>query len=76
MDPLEAATYTVPQAAKLLHIGVETARREIRRTRAAGQATLDGVPVITIGRRILVPVAPLHARLGIPAPRKLTGTSR
>ncbi len=51
---MEKRTYTVPEAGRILGIG-RTAAYEAARTRQ--------IPIIRIGKRILVPVAALHRLL-------------
>ncbi len=53
---VERGTYTVAEAAKLLGIG----RRQAYEATQTG-----GIPVIRVGRRVLVPKAALHAMLGL-----------
>ncbi len=50
-----SATCSVETAAEQLGIGRGTAYRQIART-----GTLAGLPVLRIGRRIVVPTAPLE----------------
>ncbi|KYJ97047.1 helix-turn-helix domain-containing protein [Microbacterium sp. CH1] len=52
------ATCTVPEAAQILGIGTWSAYEAIKR---------DEIPVLRIGKRILVPVARLRALLGADA---------
>lgn len=54
------ATLTIPEAAKLLGIG-----RNLGYQMAAEEGELAGVPVIRVGRRVLVPHARLRAALGL-----------
>lgn len=55
-----SATLTVPEAAKLLGIG-----RNLAYQIAADHGELAGVPIIRVGRRMVVPRALLHAALGL-----------
>jgi excisionase family DNA binding protein len=55
-----SATLTVPEAAKLLGIG-----RNLAYQIAADEGELAGVPIIRVGRRMVVPRAPLRAALGL-----------
>lgn len=55
-----SATVTIPEAAGLLGIG-----RNLAYQIAARDGELAGVPVIRIGRRLLVPHARLLAALGL-----------
>lgn len=57
------ATLTIPEAARLLGIG-----RNLAYQIAAEEGELAGVPVIRVGRRILVPHASLRAALGLEGP--------
>ncbi len=54
-----SATLTILQASKLLGISKNTAYE------AARSGQLAGVPVLRVGRRLLVPAAPLLALLGL-----------
>jgi excisionase family DNA binding protein len=54
------ATLTIPEAAKLLGIGRNLAYEIARR-----DGELAGVPVIRVGRRLLIPYARLLTVLGI-----------
>src|SRR5665811_566187 len=54
------ATLTIPEAAKLLGIG-----RNLAYQIAAQEGELAGVAIIRVGRRIVVPHAPLRAALGL-----------
>ena len=54
-QPTERLVMSVPEAAELLGISRESAYKAAR----AGQ-----LPTVTLGRRLLVPVARLHAFLG------------
>jgi excisionase family DNA binding protein len=58
-----SATLTIPEAAKLLGIG-----RNLAYQTAAEHGELAGVPVIRVGRRVLVPHARLRAALGLKGP--------
>lgn len=58
LDPIEHPTVTVTEAAKILGISRGSAYEAAR----TGQ-----IPVIRVGRRLLVPTAPLAAMLGQPA---------
>jgi excisionase family DNA binding protein len=57
---MSPATFTVSEAAEVLGIGRNTAYQE------AKTGELAGVPVIRVGRRLLIPRARLLALLGIP----------
>ena len=54
------ATLTIPEAAKLLGVG-----RNLAYQSAAEDGELAGVPVIRVGRRMVVPRARLLAALGL-----------
>ena len=54
-----SATLTIPEAAELLGVSRDTAYEDAK----SGQ--LAGVPVISVGRRLLIPRARLLAVLGI-----------
>lgn len=54
------ATLTIPEAAELLGVGRNTAYQTAKRDGA-----LAGVPVLVVGRRLLVPRAPLLDLLGL-----------
>lgn len=54
------ATVSIPEAARLVGVGRNTAYDEVSRT---GQ--LAGVNVIRVGRRLVVPLAPLREVLGL-----------
>ena len=54
-----SATLTIGQCAELLGISKNTAYE------AARSGQLAGVPVLRVGRRLLVPTASLHAVLGL-----------
>ena len=56
-----SATLTVPEAADLLGIGRNLAYEIAKR-----DGELAGVPVIRVGRRLLIPHARLLAVLGLP----------
>jgi len=56
-----SATLTVPEAADLLGIGRNLAYEIAKR-----EGVLAGVPVIRVGRRLLIPHARLLAVLGLP----------
>lgn len=55
-----SATLTVPEAARLLGVG-----RNLAYEIAARDGEIAGVPVIRVGRRLLVPLARLLAVLGL-----------
>jgi len=55
-----SATLTVPQAAQLLGIG-----RNLAYEIAARDGEIAGVPVIRVGRRLLIPLARLLKVLGL-----------
>ena len=55
-----SATLTIPEAAKLLGVG-----RNLAYTIARRDGELAGVPVIRVGRRLLIPQASLLAVLGL-----------
>lgn len=57
---MTAATFTVPEAAELIGVSRNTAY-----TVAAEEGELAGVPVIRVGRRLLIPRARLLDVLGI-----------
>lgn len=57
---MSPATLTIPEAAELLGVGRNTAYLE------AQTGELAGVPVIRVGRRLLIPRAPLLDLLGLP----------
>ncbi|MCH7583290.1 MAG: helix-turn-helix domain-containing protein [Acidobacteria bacterium] len=54
-----SATLTITEAAELLGISRNSAYE------AARSGNLAGVPVLRVGRRLLVPAAPLRALLGL-----------
>jgi hypothetical protein len=54
------ATLTIPEAARLLGIG-----RNLAYTHAQESGELAGVPVIRVGRRLVIPRTPLLEALGI-----------
>ena len=54
-----SATLTITQAAELLGISRNSAYE------AARSGRLAGVPILRVGRRLLVPTASLHAVLGL-----------
>ena len=56
---MSTATLTIPQAAVLLGVSRNTAYEDARR------GELAGVPVIRVGRRLLIPRAPFERVLGI-----------
>jgi excisionase family DNA binding protein len=56
MENEHALTLTVEQAAKVLGIGRSTAYELVR---------TGDLPSLRLGRRIVVPIAPLAARLGV-----------
>jgi len=58
--PAAGATLTIPEAAALLGIG-----RSLAYEIATREGELAGVPVIRVGRRLLVPHARLLAVLGL-----------
>lgn len=58
-------TYTVPEAARLLGVSRNSAYQAVQRNGA-----LAGVDVIRVGKRLVVPAAPLRAALGLDAERK------
>ena len=53
------ATFTIEEAAELLGISRNSAYA------AARSGELAGVPVIRVGRRMIVPASPLRALLGL-----------
>ena len=55
-----SATTTIPEAAEALGIS-----RGLAYQLAARDGELAGVPVIRVGRRLLIPTAPLRAALGL-----------
>ena len=55
-----SATLTVPQAARLLGVG-----RNLAYETAARDGEIAGVPVIRVGRRLLIPLARLLEVLGL-----------
>ena len=55
-----SATTTIPEAAELLGVS-----RNLAYQLAAREGELAGVPVIVVGRRLLLPSALLRAALGI-----------
>ena len=55
-----SATLTIPEAAAMLGVSRNTAY-----TLAARDGELAGVPIIHVGRRLLVPTAPLRDALGL-----------
>ncbi len=63
-----SATVTIPEAARLLGIG-----RNLAYEIANREGELAGVPVIRVGRRLLVPQARLLAVLGLQQGRKSVG---
>ncbi len=58
-----SATLTVPEAAKLLGVGRNLAYEIVAR-----DGELAGVPVIRVGRRLLIPQARFLAVLGLDSP--------
>jgi hypothetical protein len=56
----KSATLTIPEAAKLLGVG-----RNLAYEIAAREGELAGVPVIRVGRRLVVPHARLLSVLGL-----------
>jgi hypothetical protein len=54
---------TIPEAARALGISVSTAYE-----RAKTGELCSGVPVVTVGRRRVVPTLALHTALTLPAP--------
>jgi excisionase family DNA binding protein len=54
------ATITIPEAAELLGVS-----RNLAYQLAARDGAIAGIPVIRVGRRLLLPTAPLWAALGI-----------
>ena len=65
------ATLTIPEAAKLLGVG-----RNLAYQSAAEDGELAGVPVIRVGRRMVVPRARLLAALGLADTLPPPGTDR
>lgn len=63
-------TITVPEAARLLGVARNVAYRL-----AATEGELAGIPVIRIGRRLVMPRAPLLSLLGIQSKESLESTS-
>ncbi len=63
------ATVTIVEASELLGISRNTAY-----ARAAEDGHLAGVPVITVGRRKVLPRAPLYEILGLPDNDNDSGT--
>ncbi len=61
--PRVSATFTVPEAAKLLGVGRNLAYEIVAR-----DGELAGVPVIRVGRRLLIPQARFLAVLGLDNP--------
>lgn len=59
-DP-NVATLTLAEAAEVLGVALVTAHAAHR---ATGHIT-DGVPVLRVGRRLIVPAQPLRDRLGV-----------
>jgi hypothetical protein len=57
----ERLTVTIPEAAEILGVDPDAAYRAVKR----GEFP---VPTIRVGRRIVVPAAPLRAVLGIDSP--------
>ncbi len=57
----ESATLTIPEAAELLGISRNSAYQH-----AARDGHLAGVPVISVGRRLLLPTAMFRELLGLP----------
>ncbi len=55
-----SATTTIPEAAAMLGVSRNTAH-----ALAAREGELAGVPVIRVGRRLLLPTAPLRDALGL-----------
>ena len=55
-DTLEPATFSVPEAAALMGISPSAFYRAIHR---------GELPALRVGRRFLVPIAKLHALLGL-----------
>ena len=53
-------TFTISQAAQLLGVSKNLAYQAVRRSGALG-----GVSVIRVGKRLVVPAAPLRAALGL-----------
>lgn len=63
-----SATLTIPEAAKLLGVG-----RNLAYEIATRDGELAGVPVIRVGRRLLIPHARLRAVLGLNNGRDTVG---
>ncbi|MGA7272301.1 MAG: helix-turn-helix domain-containing protein [Acidimicrobiia bacterium] len=63
-----SATVTIPEAARLLGIG-----RNLAYEIARSEGELAGVPVLRVGRRLLIPQARLLAVLGLQQGRKSVG---
>ncbi len=62
------ATFTIPEAAKLLGVGRALAYEIVAR-----DGELAGVPVIRVGRRLVIPQARFLAVLGLDGPDPVTG---
>ena len=60
-----SATISIPRAAEMMGIS-----RNLAYSVAASDGELAGVPVIRVGRRMLIPTAPFRAALGLDAERK------
>ncbi len=60
-DTTASATLTIPEAAELLGISRNSAYQH-----AASDGHLAGVPVISVGRRLLLPTATFRELLGLP----------
>ena len=60
MNTSSPATLTVPEAAQMLGVAKNSAYIE-----AASTGELAGVPVIRVGRRLVIPRAPFEALLGL-----------
>jgi len=60
-NPTESATLTIPEAAELLGISRNSAYQH-----AASDGHLAGVPVISVGRRLVIPAAIFREVLGLP----------
>lgn len=70
MQPaLERKTLTIPEVARLLGVARNVAYRL-----AAEEGELVGVPVLRVGRRLVVPSAPFRKALGLDVDPGTDGT--
>jgi hypothetical protein len=70
---LDRLALTVPEAANLLGLGRSAAYEQARRYIATGGR--EGLPCLRLGRRLIVPSAPLRSILGLAASQSGAGLS-